>query len=32
MVLVNDPDAECFALGGVMQCTMSASDATPGEE
>jgi len=23
MVLVNDPSAECFALGGVMQCTMS---------
>lgn len=27
MVLVNDPSAECFALGGVMQCTM-----TPGAE
>jgi phenylpyruvate tautomerase PptA (4-oxalocrotonate tautomerase family) len=22
MVLVNDPAAECFALGGVMQCTL----------
>ena len=22
MVLVNDPVAECFALGGVMQCTL----------
>ena len=25
MVLVNDPSAECFALGGVMQCTLTAS-------
>jgi len=24
MVLVNEPTAECFALGGVMQCTMTA--------
>lgn len=23
MVLVNDPSAECFALGGVMQCTLA---------
>jgi phenylpyruvate tautomerase PptA (4-oxalocrotonate tautomerase family) len=23
MVLVNDPAAECFALGGVMQCTLT---------
>lgn len=22
MVLVNDPSAECFAIGGVMQCTL----------
>ncbi|MGV8084208.1 MAG: tautomerase family protein [Coriobacteriia bacterium] len=22
MVMVNDPSAECFALGGVMQCTI----------
>ena len=22
MVLVNDPSAECFAIGGVMQCTV----------
>ena len=22
MVLINDPSAECFALGGVMQCTV----------
>ena len=26
MVLVNDPVAECFALGGVMQCTLPATD------
>jgi phenylpyruvate tautomerase PptA (4-oxalocrotonate tautomerase family) len=25
MVLVNDPAAECFALGGVMQCTLTAA-------
>jgi 4-oxalocrotonate tautomerase len=25
MVLVNDPSAECFALGGVMQCTLTSS-------
>jgi phenylpyruvate tautomerase PptA (4-oxalocrotonate tautomerase family) len=24
MVLINDPSAECFALGGVMQCTLTA--------
>lgn len=23
MVLVNDPSAECFSLGGVMQCTLA---------
>jgi len=23
MVVVNDPSAECFALGGVMQCTLT---------
>jgi 4-oxalocrotonate tautomerase len=23
MVLVNEPTAECFALGGVMQCTLT---------
>ncbi len=23
MVLVNDPSVECFALGGVMQCTLA---------
>ena len=23
MVLVSDPSAECFALGGVMQCTLA---------
>ncbi len=26
MVLVNDPVAECFALGGIMQCTLPATD------
>ncbi len=26
MVLVNDPVAECFAIGGVMQCTLPAAD------
>jgi phenylpyruvate tautomerase PptA (4-oxalocrotonate tautomerase family) len=25
MVLVNDPSAECFAVGGVMQCTLTPS-------
>ncbi len=23
-VIVNDPSAECFAIGGVMQCTVTA--------
>lgn len=27
MVLVNDPSAECFALGGVMQCTVPQPSA-----
>jgi 4-oxalocrotonate tautomerase len=27
MVLVNEPTAECFALGGVMQCTLTAKPA-----
>ena len=26
MVLVNDPGAECFAISGVMQCTLPAAD------
>ena len=26
MVLVNDPAAECFALGGVMQCTSPVAE------
>ncbi|MEI7813351.1 MAG: tautomerase family protein [Coriobacteriia bacterium] len=25
MVLIGEPSAECFALGGVMQCTLTAS-------
>jgi 4-oxalocrotonate tautomerase len=24
-VIVNDPSAECFAIGGVMQCTLAPS-------
>jgi phenylpyruvate tautomerase PptA (4-oxalocrotonate tautomerase family) len=31
MVLVNDPSAECFALGGVMQCTLTPADEPAGE-
>lgn len=31
MVLVNDPSAECFAIGGVMQCTLTSSPE-PDEE
>jgi phenylpyruvate tautomerase PptA (4-oxalocrotonate tautomerase family) len=27
MVIVNDPSAECFAIGGVMQCTLATSSA-----
>jgi 4-oxalocrotonate tautomerase len=29
MVLVSDPSAECFAIGGVMQCTLAP---TPGAD
>lgn len=25
MVLINDPSAECFALGGVMQCELDST-------
>lgn len=32
MVLVSDPSAECFALGGVMQCTLTASLDASDEE
>ncbi len=33
MVLVNEPSAECFALGGVMQCTLTpAGDAEEDDE
>lgn len=32
MVLVNDPSAECFALGGVMQCTVAPTPADSDEE
>jgi hypothetical protein len=31
MVLISDPAAECFALGGVMQCTMTASPKEDGD-
>jgi phenylpyruvate tautomerase PptA (4-oxalocrotonate tautomerase family) len=27
MVLINDPSAECFALGGVMQCALVPTGA-----
>lgn len=27
-VLVNDPSAECFAIGGVMQCTIAPVQAS----
>ncbi len=27
-VIVNDPSAECFAVGGVMQCTLAPTTAT----
>ena len=30
-VLVNDPSAECFAIGGVMQCTISGDPLPPPE-
>jgi len=26
MVLVSDPSAECFAVGGVMQCTIASAE------
>lgn len=32
MVLVNDPSAECFALGGVMQCTLAPAQADDEDE
>ena len=31
-VLVNDPSAECFAIGGVMQCTIAPADESEGDE
>ena len=31
MVLVSDPAAECFAVGGVMQCTLPVADDAPTE-
>jgi phenylpyruvate tautomerase PptA (4-oxalocrotonate tautomerase family) len=30
MVIISDPAAECFALGGVMQCTMTAESEEDG--
>lgn len=32
MVLVNDPSAECFALGGVMQCTVAPAPSDTDDE
>jgi 4-oxalocrotonate tautomerase len=33
MVLVSDPSAECFALGGIMQCTIAPTgDAEEDDE
>ena len=32
MVLVNDPSAECFAIGGVMQCTLAPQSAEADED
>ena len=32
MVLVSDPSAECFAIGGVMQCTLSAAPSRGDDE
>jgi hypothetical protein len=32
MVLINDPSAECFALGGVMQCTLAPTGADDDDE
>jgi phenylpyruvate tautomerase PptA (4-oxalocrotonate tautomerase family) len=32
MVLVNDPSAECFALGGVMQCDLAEEPADHGDD
>ena len=32
MVLVNDPAAECFALGGIMQCTLTTEIDTEDAE
>lgn len=32
MVLVNDPSAECFALGGVMQCTIAPAQGVTEDE
>jgi len=29
-VLVNDPAAECFAIGGIMQCTLPGQSELPG--
>jgi phenylpyruvate tautomerase PptA (4-oxalocrotonate tautomerase family) len=32
MVVVNDPSAECFALGGVMQCNLGAEPGADEED
>jgi phenylpyruvate tautomerase PptA (4-oxalocrotonate tautomerase family) len=32
MVVVNEPAAECFALGGVMQCNLASAAEPEGDE
>lgn len=32
MVLINDPSAECFALGGVMQCNLAPAPEVDEDE
>lgn len=31
-LVVTEPTAECFAIGGVMQCTLPGDESTPAEE
>jgi hypothetical protein len=32
MVVVNDPSAECFAIGGVMQCNLGEEPGTDADD
>ncbi|NTU70435.1 MAG: tautomerase family protein [Coriobacteriia bacterium] len=32
MVVVHDPSAECFAVGGVMQCTIAPADVAADDD